>query len=84
MGGEAPKDSGEERLVLYDMTVELPDDDLDLIIKALDHLPRLRCREECRRYPVPGSRGSTQTEAHGVRISNATGEPLEAKGVNSC
>ena len=37
VGGEAPKDSGEERLVLYDMTVELPDDDLELIIKALDH-----------------------------------------------
>ena len=37
MGGEAPKDGGEEALVFYDMTLELPDDELELIIKALDH-----------------------------------------------
>jgi hypothetical protein len=37
VGWEAPKDSGEERLVLYDMTLEIPDADLDLVIKALDH-----------------------------------------------
>ena len=28
------------------MKLEIPDDDLDLIIKALDPLPRLHCREE--------------------------------------
>ena len=37
MEGEAPKDSGDERLVLHDMKLDIPDEDLDLIIKALDH-----------------------------------------------
>jgi hypothetical protein len=37
VGGEAPKDGGEEGLALNDMKLDIPDDELDLIIKALDH-----------------------------------------------
>jgi hypothetical protein len=37
VGWEAPNGRGEERLVLDDMKLDIPDEDLDLIIKALDH-----------------------------------------------
>jgi hypothetical protein len=34
--GEATED-GEERLALHDMKLDIPDEDLQLIVKALDH-----------------------------------------------
>jgi hypothetical protein len=34
--GEA-SEGGEERLALYGMKLDIPDDELDLITKALDH-----------------------------------------------
>ena len=35
--GETTQSRGEEGLAPHNMKLELPDDDLDLIIKALDH-----------------------------------------------
>jgi hypothetical protein len=35
--GTTAQAGGEERLALNDMKLDIPDDDLELIIKALDH-----------------------------------------------
>jgi hypothetical protein len=37
VGGEATEENGEEGLALHRMKLDIPDDELELITKALDH-----------------------------------------------
>jgi hypothetical protein len=37
VGGKATEDSGQEGLALHGMKLDIPDEDLQLIVKALDH-----------------------------------------------
>jgi hypothetical protein len=43
--GEATED-GEKGLALHGMKLDIADEDLDLITKALDHYPCVHCRTE--------------------------------------
>jgi hypothetical protein len=78
VGGEAPEDSGEEGLALHGMKLDVPDDELDLIIKALDHYhayPVARNAEDKRYRDLADSLKRKPTE----RVEEQPGKPTKRR-----